>query len=229
MTSEARMTTLDPSSALRMSAPSPFEVLAEELGAVAGRVERELGLRVTAALADLHRHEAEREVRLARIEQAITERLGKLQDGRDGRDGADGLPGAEGAVGPPGPPGEAIQGPPGKDGRSQTFLGPYKTGEPYKFDDVVTVDRGSFVAVENEPGPCPGPSWRLLAGGGKRGERGEKGERGERGMVGERGADGASIVGGVIDHKAMKLLLERSDGGTVAVDVYDFALALKEG
>ena len=108
------MTTLDPSSALRMSATSPFEVLAEELGAVAGRVERELGLRVTAALADLHRHEAEREVRLARIEQALTERLGKLQDGRDGRDGVDGLPGKEGAVGPPGPPGEAIQGPPGE-------------------------------------------------------------------------------------------------------------------
>ena len=48
-------------------------------------------------------------------------------------------------------------------------------------------------------------------------------------MIGERGADGASIIGGVIDAKAMKLLLERSDGGTVAVDVYDFALALKEG
>ena len=223
------MTTLDPSSALRMSAPSPFEVLAEELGAVAGRVERELGLRVTAALADLHRHEAEREVRLARIEQALTERLGKLQDGRDGRDGVDGLPGEKGAVGPPGPPGEAIQGPPGKDAPTLNFRDTWQEGESYQEFDVVARNGGTLVALMDEPGPCPGPGWKHLAARGKAGERGEKGERGERGMLGERGADGASIVGGVIDAKAMKLLLERSDGGTVAVDVYDFALALKEG
>jgi hypothetical protein len=97
-----------------MSAISPFEVLAEELGAVAGRVERELGLRTTAAIETLHRHGAELEVWKVRMEQSLTERLGRLQDGRDGKDGVDGLPGENGAVGPPGPPGEAIQGPPGE-------------------------------------------------------------------------------------------------------------------
>jgi hypothetical protein len=108
------MTTPDPSSALRMSATSPFEVLAEELGAVAGRVERELGLRTTAAIETLQRHAAELEVWKVRMEQTLTERLGTLQDGRDGKDGEKGLPGENGAVGPPGPPGEAIQGPPGE-------------------------------------------------------------------------------------------------------------------
>ena len=53
------------------------------------------------------------------------------------------------------------------------------------------------------------------------------GAQGEKGAKGERGADGASIVGGSFDAREMKLVLERSDGGMVAVDMYDFALALK--
>jgi hypothetical protein len=221
------MTTPDPFSEPRMPALSPFDVLAEELGSVAGRVEREAGLRLTAALADLHRHEAEREVRLVRIEQAVAERLAGLQDGRDGKDGQDGLPGTNGAVGPPGAPGEAIQGPPGADGRSLNFRGTYKAEDSHLRDDVVMVDRGSFVALEDNPGACPGPGWQLLAGGGKRGERGDKGERGERGLIGERGADGAAIVGGSFDARAMKLVLERSGGAPIEVDMYEFALAVK--
>ena len=77
-------------------------------------VERDATLMVKALISDTERRDAERELRIVRGEQAITERLRTLQDGRDGKDGEKGLPGENGAVGPPGPPGEAIQGPPGE-------------------------------------------------------------------------------------------------------------------
>ena len=93
---------------------SPFDVLVDELGAVAGRIERENGLRLTAAFAELDRRkaeldrrEAEFELRFIKMEQAIEARLSELRDGRDG---------ADGAPGPPGPPGETVQGPPGERG-----------------------------------------------------------------------------------------------------------------
>lgn len=320
-----------------MTDPSPFEILAGELGAVAGRVEREAGLRLTAALSDLATREAERELRIARMELAVTERLAALQsgqDGQNGRDGVDGRDGAEGPQGPPGakgepgergelgpagargadgapgaqgeagpqglagiqgsvgdrgeagPPGErgadgapgavgerGPEGAPGKlsvvrvwvegvhyegdvvtkdgatfqatrdtgrepphedwlclagkgaDGKGLTIRGTFNDGEVYRQLDVVARNGGSFVAVRDDPGPCPGDGWQLWASPGKRGERGE---RGERGLVGAKGLDGASITGGTFDAKEMKLVLTRSDGGTVAVDMYDFALALKE-
>ena len=97
-----------------MPALSPVEIIAEEAGAILGRVEREAGLRITAAVSDIQRRDAELELRMVRMEQTLTERLRTLQDGRDGKDGEMGLPGENGAVGPPGPPGEAIQGPPGE-------------------------------------------------------------------------------------------------------------------
>jgi hypothetical protein len=307
------MITSDPSSALRMSATSPFEVLAEELGAVAGRVERELGLRVTAVEARVEaviarleqryaERDAEREAKVARVEQALSERLASLQNGKDGRDGVDGAPGPEGPPGHPGAPGEAIQGPagiqgppgekgadglpgaigergpegpPGKlmvakvwadgvhyegdvvikdgstyqalrdtgrepphddwaplalrgaDGRSLSIRGTFDPAETYRQFDVVASAGGSLVALKDDPGPCPGPGWQLLAG---RGKDGGRGERGERGVPGVNGADGISLTGnGTFDARGMKLLLERSDGSKGAVDVYDFALALKEG
>jgi hypothetical protein len=97
-----------------MPALSPVEIIAEEAGLILGRVEREAGLSVRALVSDIERRDAERELRIVRVEQAITERLRTLQDGRDGKDGEMGLPGENGAVGPPGPPGEAIQGPAGE-------------------------------------------------------------------------------------------------------------------
>ena len=97
-----------------MPALSPVEIIAEEAGAILGRVEREATLTVKALTSDIERRDAERELRMVRMEQTLSERLRTLQDGRDGKDGEMGLPGENGAVGPPGPPGEAIQGPPGE-------------------------------------------------------------------------------------------------------------------
>ena len=51
---------------------------------ILGRVEREATLTVKALTSDIERRDAERELRMVRMEQALTERLRTLQDGRDG-------------------------------------------------------------------------------------------------------------------------------------------------
>lgn len=82
-----------------MPAPSPLDALAEELGAVAGRIEREATLRIDAAIAEVRRIDAERELRLTNLERAVADRLATV---RDGRDGIVGPPGVAGPVGPQG-------------------------------------------------------------------------------------------------------------------------------
>jgi hypothetical protein len=71
---------------------------------------------------------------------------------------------------------------------------------------------GSFIALKDAPGPCPGSGWQLLASQGKRGAAGEKGERGPRG---DAGASGATIVGWKIDrarYLAIPIMSDGSDG-----------------
>jgi hypothetical protein len=152
-----------PSLDQRMTATSPFELLAAELGAVAGRVEREAAFRIAALASDIERRFAEKELQLERLQkllegavagritqwdQIITDRMVTLKDGRDGRDGKDGVDGKDGLQGLAGVAGEqGLQGLPGAQG---------ETGAT-----------------------------------GATGKDGVDGTRGERGEQGERGADGA--------------------------------------
>jgi hypothetical protein len=76
----------------------------------------------------------------------------------------------------------------GRDGNSITMRGTFDQSASYRRLDVVAFNGGSFVALKDAPGPCPGSGWQLLASQGKRGVAGEKGERGERGPRGESGA-----------------------------------------
>jgi hypothetical protein len=48
----------------------------------------------------------------------------------------------------------------------------------YFANDMVAKDGGTFVARRNNPGPCPGDGWQLMA------------KQGQRGIAGERGAPG---------------------------------------
>jgi integrin beta 3 len=148
-----------------------IEALADELGQLAGRVERELNLRVGTVIARLEQRDAEREARSLRLEQELRERIAAVRDGKDGRDGLDGKagePGAAGLVGPVGPAGEAgargEAGPQGERG---------EPGEP-----GLRGEKG----VVGESGP-PGPS-------GERGEKGERGEQGQQGLIGSPGPTG---------------------------------------
>jgi hypothetical protein len=77
----------------------------------------------------------------------------------------------------------------GKDGRSFNITGKYNEipntvssgGRIYQALDVVMLDGGSFVALKDNPGPCPGDGWRALALRGPRGSEGPRGEPGPRG------------------------------------------------
>lgn len=101
---------------------SPLEELADELGAFAARIERELRLSVSAMLAEFRATTAETELR---FDRALAAKLAAVQDGPPGPPGERGEPGesVEGIQGPPGdpgpvgPPGAAgEQGPPGETG-----------------------------------------------------------------------------------------------------------------
>jgi hypothetical protein len=301
-------------SAPPMPATSPFDVLAEEFGAVAGRIERESGLRVTAAIADLGRKFAEQDLLLTKLLQDVNERvnarLATVRDGVDGRDGAagrdgvdgapgrdgidgkdgrdgadgvqgpaggtgpagerglagepgkdglpaergaDGLPGVQGERGMPGPAGPAGKLPVvkawtegvhyegdvrlhggatyqalrdtgkepgasedwvciaarGADGRGFTIRGTYSSDNNFFANDVVACNGGSFVALKDGAGACPGPDWQLIAGPGK---RGDKGQPGERGLRGEQGQPGATIARWSIDPKQYTATPIMSDG-----------------
>lgn len=140
-----------------MPARAPLDLLAEELGEFAGRVERELGLRfavkeaaLAAREAALEAREAERETRLVRMEQAAAERLATLRDG--------------------------------VDGRSWTARGAYEPGETYASGDVVWREMSPFLALRDEPGPCEegNANWQLVVPRSSRGQRGKNAERAPR-------------------------------------------------
>ena len=85
----------------------------------------------------------------------------------------------------------------------------------YRRLDVVALNGGSFVALKDAPGPCPGPGWQLIASQGRRGAAGERGARGERGPQGDAGASGATISGWRIDrarYVATPVMTDGSEG-----------------
>jgi hypothetical protein len=68
---------------------SAFDLLVAELGAVAGRIEREVNLRMVAAIAEINRKAAEFELRMAMLEQ----KAASVKDGENGERGEPGEPG----------------------------------------------------------------------------------------------------------------------------------------
>jgi hypothetical protein len=70
---------------------------------------------------------------------------------------------------------------PCRDGKSIRHHGTYKEDSEYEANDAAALNGGSFVALRDHPGPCPGPGWQLLAASGKRGVAGERGPQGDRG------------------------------------------------
>ncbi len=178
-----------------MQAASPFDLLAAELGAVAGRIERESSLRIAAALADLKRIDAERELRVADLERRIEARLVEVKDGAPGERGSDGAVGEQGPTGPQGErglPGE--QGPQGPAGPAGERGEKGEQGEP------------------GQPGDAGVPGDR-----GEKGDQGDQGERGERGPEGSlpvvrAWADGIHYEGAVVSHAGATWQASRDTG-----------------
>lgn len=193
-----------------MPKPDPFDLLAAELGELAGRIDREASLRIDAALSDMRRLDAERELRLANLERAVADRVAAVKDGRDGAEGApgrDGTNGADGRDGAPGAQGERGEaGPQGERGPQGEAGQPGPAGERGVDGEIgprgPAGDRGETgpQGPEGSPGArgddgAPGPAGEPGPQGaqgepGPAGPKGERGDAGEQGPAGERGPEG---------------------------------------
>lgn len=205
-----------------MAATSPLEALADELGAVAARIERELRLTVSVMLAEIREEmsglRASRAESELRAERAIAERLTTLQDGPPGPQGEAGERGSPGEAiigppgepGPPGPPGATGEaGPPGEVPYLGEVCGLYDRTRTYLKFDLVSWHGSEWRAKHDDPGPLPGDGWALSGQAGGRGKAGEKGERGPPGPAAPTIVDWA-----VKEYRAAPIM---SDGSTGAV------------
>src|SRR5262245_61831589 len=69
---------------------------------------------------------------------------------------------------------------------AQRIKGTYNPRDEYRIGDLVAKDGASFVARKDDPGPCPGEGWQLMARQGGRGIAGPRGERGKDAPVIEK-------------------------------------------
>ena len=79
----------------------------------------------------------------------------------------------------------------GQDGITPTIRGTYDSAGIYARLDLVALNGSLFVARKDQPGPCPGADWQLVASAGKIGIKGSPGAKGERGEAGSKGGPGA--------------------------------------
>lgn len=103
----------------------------------------------------------------------------------------------------------------GIDGRSFSIRGTWAEAESYGALDVVALNGASFAARRDNPGPCPGDGWQLIASQGKRGSPGEN----AKGLRGDPGPAGPGVKAVSIDEQGI-LALENADGSTVTCDLY---------
>jgi hypothetical protein len=195
---------------------------AAEISTATAAIERDMRLHVSAALAELREGIAitkadrlqwlsDSEDTLAAWEMRIAQRLDTVRDGEPGEAGEKGDPGQAGDQGPPGRDGQ--------DGRSFTVRGTYADGDSYEALSVVALGGSSFVALCDDPGPCPGAGWQLVSPRGKAGPPGIRGDRGERGEPGEAGPPGRSPVAMSLSDEGV-LTLALDDGSTISQDFY---------
>jgi hypothetical protein len=107
----------------------------------------------------------------------------------------------------------------GEHGRSIVVRGTYDAEAEYRSLDVVALNGGSFVALRDAPGECPGEGWQLITSPGKRGQKGEDGGRGLPGDPGRKGDPGPALIAAVVDGEGM-LTLTREDGVEITADFY---------
>jgi hypothetical protein len=89
----------------------------------------------------------------------------------------------------------------GRDAAMPKIMGTYREGDNYSYLNIVALQGSSFIARTDDPGPCPGEGWQLIASAGKQGKQGQEGPRGLQGERGERGAAAPTILGWKIDRE----------------------------
>lgn len=103
----------------------------------------------------------------------------------------------------------------GKDGRAFTIRGTHAAEEKYASLDVVALNGAAFVAKRDDPGPCPGDGWQLMASQGKQGKPGERGAA----VKGDRGPPGPPVIEMSIDGNGA-VSLTNGDGSVITCDLY---------
>lgn len=101
-------------------------------------------------------------------------------------------------------------------GRSLRPRGLWGADAEYRYLDLVQRDGATFMALRDDPGPCPGDGWQLVARQGKAGQQGPKGDRGDQGMRGLSGVGLADLY--LDDDKVLVAVL--TDGTKKTVDFY---------
>jgi hypothetical protein len=102
----------------------------------------------------------------------------------------------------------------GSDGRSLRIRGLFdQEKNDYRSLDIVSLNGGSFIAKQDNPGQCPGDGWQLIASQGRRGDKGERGERGIRGEIGPSGASAPKLKGWKLDRQHYLATPLMTDGG----------------
>jgi len=81
--------------------------------------------------------------------------------------------------------------------------GTFAPNTGYVRGDMVALDGGTFVARKDNPGPCPGDGWQLMA---------RQGQRGIAGPEGRRGPAGNVISGCILDRSNFRVTPRLSDG-----------------
>lgn len=191
------------------------DVVLAELGAIVGRLEREVRLQVRACLAEAHeavaairQERAEARLELAQaandLANDVAARLAEVRDGEPGPPGAD----------------STVPGPAGEDGKSYEPRGTWSAEASYARLDVVALDGSSFIALRDDPGACPGAGWQSLSLRGRAGQPGQRGEKGERGEAGPAGPPAPAAASfSVTDDGVLTLTFE--DGSAVSCDLYE--------
>jgi hypothetical protein len=103
----------------------------------------------------------------------------------------------------------------GRDAAIPTPRGTFEDGKAYRALDIVALNGGSFIALRNDQGACPGEGWQLLTRQGQRGIAGLKGDRGAQGDRGLPGERAAKLTGWKIDrdnYLATPLMSDGSQG-----------------
>lgn len=112
----------------------------------------------------------------------------------------------------------------GQDGRSFSFAGVYDPARDYGALEVVSLDGNAFVALSDDPGPCPGDRWKVMAMRGKPGRPGDKGDsiKGDPGPQGDPGPAPVALT--VSDDGLLTLTME--DGQELTADLYPLLSAV---
>jgi hypothetical protein len=100
----------------------------------------------------------------------------------------------------------------GRDAVTPDVRGTYKPGENYKSLDIVALGGSSLIARKDDPGPCPGDGWQILASRGEVGDRGRPGPTGKRGERGEKGEAAPMIISWVLDRTHYRAVATLSNG-----------------